>query len=313
MAPRMTRRVVVVGCLLALAVAFGAGLAVAHGNHATAHPQVSANGTLVVEQVFLTEPGYLVVRADDDGTPGRVLGSRSLDQGFYTGVSVSFDASHWENVTGNTTVWTVLHADDGDGQFDPATDDLLYWFGDPAGDRFSVGKRSGAGYVVTGGGSGTTTGELLVSRVALPEAGHVVVHEQANGSLGRVRGSQPLSAGTHSDVRVPVNLTANRSQWPPLSVAIYTDDGDGTLDSADSVVRVAGDPVASPLGRQRAVPTRSPGIVTPTPGNPSTAEPTTARGETDASPTTSADGAGFGVPVTVIAGVLVVLAARRRA
>ncbi|WP_136716844.1 DUF7282 domain-containing protein [Halorientalis salina] len=319
----MTRRLLAVGCLLALAVATVAGLAVAHGNHATAHPQTSANGTVVVEQAFLTEPGYLVVRADDNGTPGRVLGHRALERGLHTGATVRIDQSEWDAIDGNATVWTVLHADDGDGEFDPDDDDLLLWFDQPAGERVALGKRSGTAHVVTGSGVTETDGELLVERVALPDRGHVVVHERENGSLGRPRGSQALDAGTHTGVRVPVDLSGNRSSWPALSVAVHTDDGDGEFDDDDPVVRVAGEPVAIPVGA--VGPTSGPSTVevnTPAGGNadgtgPTTDAGTNGTGETPAdtvtepTPTTSSDGSGFGVVAVVVAVVALSLAAAR--
>jgi hypothetical protein len=319
----MTRRLLAVGCLLALAVATVAGLAVAHGNHATAHAQTSANGTVVVEQAFLTEPGYLVVRADDNGTPGRVLGHRSLRRGLHTGATVRIDQSEWDAIDGNATVWTVLHADDGDGEFDPDDDDLLLRFDQPAGERVSLGKRSGAAHVVTGSGVADTDGELLVERVALPDRGHVVVHELENGSLGRPRGSRALDAGTHTDVRVPHDLPGNRSSWPALSIAAHTDDGDGEFDD-DPVVRVAGEPVASPVGV--AGPATGPSTVdvnTPAGGDADGTGPTTDAGTngtggtpadtvTEPTPTTSSDGSGFGVVAVVVAVVAVSLAAARR-
>lgn len=304
------RRPLVVCGLLALAVALGAGIAVAHGNHATAHSQVSANGTLVVEQAFLTEPGYLVVRADDGGTPGAVLGARRLSRGFYTGITVDIDGQHWRTLSDTATVWTVLHADDGDDQFDPASDSLLYWFGEPAGTTIQVRKGDGAAYVVTGS-SANTTDAVVVPQVALPSSGHVVVHEQQNGSLGQVYGSTALTGGHHDDVRIPVDLSGPRSSWPGLTVAIHTDDGDGTFDAADPVVRVGDEPVASPLGRTVAPSTGTPGIVTPT---ATTTPDETAResGGSTAAPTSDASGRGFGAGLALVAVVVVVAVARRR-
>ena len=307
----MTRHLLTVVGLLALAVATLAGLAVAHGNHATAHAQVSANGTVVVEQVFLTEPGYLVVRADDDGTPGRVLGHRSLGGGLHTGATVRIDDPAWRNVTGNTTVWTVLHADDGDGSFDPGEDDLYSWFGRPAGERIELGKRDGAASVVTGSGRSETTGELSVERVALPADGYVVVRERSNDSLGRAHGSRALSAGTHVDVRVPVNLRGNRSTWPLLSIAVHTDDGDGTFDADDPVVRVAGTPVASPVGTSGTA-TQPPTVAVNTPTDDGAREVSDRTlTATPATPTTSGDGTGFGVGVVLVAAVVALLVAPR--
>lgn len=281
--------------LLALAVAaltlVGAvGIVAAHGNHATATPQVSANGSVVVEEVFLTDGAYLVLRADDGGDPGRVLGYRALDRGRHTGVRVAFDGAAWADASGNTTVWAVLHADDGDGEFDPDTDTMLLWFGDPAGDRLAVRKGDDPVNVVTPT-IGGADGGVPVTETTLGQPGFLVAHAIENGTLGPPLGSLSLAAGHHTDVTVPLDRTPNGS----VLVAVHTDDGDGEFAPGDDpAVRVAGDPVAS---RYDPTTRRSIGITTPTPG--STAEPTDTAGH------------GFGVVVTVLAVLVVAVVARR--
>lgn len=255
----------VVGCLLVLAGTGAVGLALAHGTHATASPQTSADGTLVVEQAFLTEPGYLVVRADDGGEPGRVLGHRRVRAGLHTATTVSIADEHWATLPENATVWVVLHGDDGDGVFDSAADPLLMRFDQPAGDRIPVGKRDAPANVVVGAVDGVVDdGELVVSHVTLPAAGHVVVHRATADDLGPALGSRALPAGTRQNVTVPVDLPDADGDRPASTVAVHVDDGDGRYDPADDhVVRVAAEPVAS----TDSVPDRRPGtvgIVTPT-------------------------------------------------
>jgi hypothetical protein len=335
----MTRRLALVGCLLVLGTV-AAGVAVAHGNHATARPQVSANGTVVVEQAFLSTSGHLVLHADDGGQPGRVIGHRPLDRGRYTDLQVAIDRTVWRNVSDTTTVWATVHEDDGDGEFEPGDDSLLFWFGEPAGSRISLRKGDAPVVVVAGGSASTDTRSVPVQRVALASRGHVVVHgttgtrtdasnDSETGTLGRPLGHRTLSAGTHSDVTVPVEVPADAGRALSVQVVVHTDDGDGTFDADDEPVLVGGDPVASSYTLELNDSDQStPGINTPSPTaaihtpspttRTSTPPPETSR--TDAEDTTTASnasGPGFGVAGVLVAVVLfaaavVVLAARRR-
>lgn len=339
----MTRRLALVGCLLVLATV-AAGVAVAHGNHATATPQVSANGTVVVEQAFLSTDGHLVLHADDDGQPGRVIGHRSLDRGRYTDLQVAIEPAVWRNVSGTTTVWATVHEDDGDGAFEPGDDSLLFWFGEPAGSRIPLRKGDAPVVVVAGGSASAGSQSVPVQRVALASRGHVVVHSAATGTgtdasddngtgaPGAVLGHRTLSAGTHSDVTIPIEPPADAGSVRSVQVVIHDDGGDGAFGEGDQPVRVGGEPVASGYTLELNGSGQStPGVNTPSPAvqvNTPSPSPATAGTDTptpDGSPepqattTTSsnASGPGFGVvgslvAVALLAVAFVVLTAGRR-
>ncbi|WP_336001607.1 DUF7282 domain-containing protein [Halorientalis halophila] len=300
--------------VLALAV-LGAGVAVAHGNHVTANPQLSANGTVVIEEAVLSTEGYLVLRADDGGDPGRVVGVRPLDAGRHTGVTVRADPDYWANVSGNRTLWAVLHADGdgGDGGFDPEVDRQLRWLGGPAGERISVARASRPASVVTRGAGPIENGTVPVIAATLADRGHLVVHELENGTLGRPLGARTLPAGRHTDVGISVNASG-LGERALLAVAIHADDGDGRFDpEADRPVRVAGNPVASRY--ERLPDRRDPiGVNTPTPdsgGGGETAAGTGTAGPDDGPTKTARDGAGAGAPAAVVAVGLTAWIARR--
>lgn len=78
----MTRRwlpgrlLVAASVLLAVVVLVGvAGPAGAHGYHLTANPQLSDDGTIVVESLFALSDGFVVLHADEDGAPGDPSGA----------------------------------------------------------------------------------------------------------------------------------------------------------------------------------------------------------------------------------------------
>lgn len=298
----MGRRHAILACLLGVAAVAYAGVAVAHGNHASAGPQVSANGSVVVEQAFLSQQGYVAITTDPDSGEGRVLGARPLGVGLHTGIRVGVDSDYWATTSGNTTLRVRLYADDGDGQFDPDSDPVLRWLDRPAGDAFAVRKATGSAYVVPSGDTSLSAdGRLPVARLALPARGHVVVHDATNDTLGPPLGHRSLDAGHYRDVRVPIDSdVGNRS----VAVAIHRDDGDGQFESdSDPVVRVGDTPVAARLslsvdGRQPVqvnTPTRTRSAPATT-----TADTTTAATPT-ASDTTAASGPGVGFLGTLCA------------
>lgn len=314
----MPRRLALLVGLLAVAAVASAGVAAAHGNHASAGPQVSANGSVVVEQAFLSERGFVAITTDPASGEGRVLGARPLGVGLHTGVRVGVDPDYWADASGNVTLRVRLYADDGDGTLDPDTDPVLRWLDRPAGGPVPVRKGTGPAYVVPSGDTSLSAdGRLPVAAVALPARGHVVVHDATNGTVGPALGHRTLDAGHHRDVLIPVGGDAgNRS----VAVAIHRDDGDGQFDPAtDRVVRVGDTPVATRLSLASAgrpsvrvnTPTPTPTSTAAPPSTDATETPTAA--SATATDTTAASGPGVG-PVGAVGAVLAfgLLAAWRR-
>jgi len=243
-------------CLLVgTGVALGAGIAAAHGNHLTADPQLSDDGTVVVENLFLQNGGYLAVRADDDGSPGRVLGYQRLGSGFRSAVSVAVDEEYWAEQSDVATVWATLHKDDGDGQFEPNGDDGVFQsFGGFAGTQVRVGKSDGGqSYVAAASASGvrqaTDGPTVAVENVSLAESGYVAIHAvEDDYSPGEVVGHVRLEAGAHENVTVDINESFYESldERFRLYAMVHAGDGDGTFDAeSDAPVTVGEQPVAS--------------------------------------------------------------------
>jgi hypothetical protein len=210
---------------------------VAHSNHLTATSQVSDDGTVVVETLFVSQRAHLVVHADDGGELGAALGSTTLaPDGLRRNVAVSLDDAAWADWGGNRTVWVALHAPDGDGSYD-ADDPVFTRFGRPVAERVAVGKGDPA--LVTGRGfyGQTVDGpRVTVGRVTLPEAGLLVARDD---DTDRVVGTRALDAGTHENVTVALNASyvAAGDGEVVVRVGAYRDDGDGVLGDGDRPIR----------------------------------------------------------------------------
>lgn len=307
------------GAVLLLATTLvGAGVAGGHSvNYVSADPQVTPDGTVVVEGLFIEESGWVVVHERTADGYGEALGATRLPRrnAFYTDISVSISNQTWRDWTTRAVV-VVLHGEDGDGEY-TAADPPLGGFGAVVTDRFVVSKGDRA--LVTGEDDFPQRPDgprVTVRRAALPADGHLVVRNRT--ADGRVVGSRALAAGTHRNVSVAVNGSFHAETEGSFAahVSLYRDDGDGRFDGDERPVRTGNGTVATRFGVE---PARAGGVVT-TPV-PTTAPPgsgtATATATADPGGTTDTGGQpGFGVLValsTVVAGALLMLTARRRA
>ena len=307
------RRPLVVAAVCLLVAATAPLPVSAHSNHLTATSQVSANGTVVVESVFVSQRAHLVVHANDGGELGEALGSTTLTaSGMQRNVEVAIDDAVWEQWGEDRTVWVALHAADGNGEYDP-DDPVFTLFGRRVAERIAVGK--GAAAVVTGRGflgQRTAASELSVGRVTLPEGGLLVVRDNGTDA---VVGTRALSAGTHEAVTVDLNASYVASQSGSFTVRaqLYRDDGDGSLDDGDRPILAGDGPVETVLpvtvdegsatGTAPAVNTPTqPQVYTPaeTTGSASTGTAATSTAAPHSTTDSSGVGPGFGVGLALL-------------
>jgi hypothetical protein len=311
-----TRTALAVAAAVVAVAALGATVG-AHGTHATVRPQVVADGRVVVDSVAVNRAGFLAIHRDDGGEPGAIVGHSDLLEGVYEDVTVGLD----EELPGGTTeLWAVVHADDGDGRFDPATDEPVRAFGGVAASSFVAEPGDRPAYVVALDTEAQGANETVaVAETALAEAGHVVLWTDDRGDLGEPVGSRSLSAGVHRNVRVPVDpgVYPERGGFVRLWAVVHADDGDGEFEQGvDPPVTVGDRRVrtgftvrevpAAEVDRSTATPTSTP-VRTPT--------ATTADGDgrtaTDGGPV-GGGGSGFGVVLAVLALALALAAAAGR-
>lgn len=313
--------------LLALALLLSpiSGLAAGHGsNHLGADPQASADGVVRMESVFATEDGFIVIYRDRGGERGEVLAHRPFSASTHDvfDVPVEVGDEAWTDLSRNATLRAVLHGDDGDGEFEPASDPPLTSFSGVAGDSFVV-RRGTTAYVGAASGADvqrSADGTVEVRSVRLPDRGYVVLRNSSGGGPGEVVGVTALDAGSHANVSVDLDegFFADRPANATFSVwaHAYVDDGDGEFDEADRPVRAGNETVGTRFGVEKrstgstptptpeegslvrtATPTDTPGASTPTSARPSTTH------SSPASPTagTARDGTGFGPAATLAA------------
>lgn len=244
MLERERTTVLVVACLLATV-----GIATAHGNHLTVDSQVSNDGTVVVENFFLQNGGYLVLHADKNGEPGKVIGYRKFGSGYRSAVPIEIDRRYWRNGGETMTVWATLHRSDGDGTFRPGQDEIFRSFGGFTGSSFTVRKHdTGRSYVVAANPFGvrqTTDGPTVrVRNVSLAEDGYLAVHAvEQDYSPGEVVGRTRLTAGVHENVTVELNASFYESldERFDLWAVAHSSDGDGNFDPASDAPVTSGE------------------------------------------------------------------------
>lgn len=211
--------------------------AAAHINHVAADPQLSPDGTLVAESVFVADDGFLVVHQNDGGEMGEPVGHVAVDSdgGIKTDVRVTVDEDVWTDWDSGA-LWFVLHNDDGDGEFTPSDDRPLRAFGQAAGTLVAVEKGERA-FVTAAGKAPQQTEEpnVTVRKVRLPRDGQLLVR---NATSDRLLGHTNLSAGAHDRVRVSLNESAVAGR-DRLSLEAVVAGPDGTPVTAD------GEPVAT--------------------------------------------------------------------
>jgi len=200
-----------------------------------AQPYILAADQVVdpVDVVFVAEvwsdgPGFVVVRDDDGGTPGPVLGHTAVPGGLSTGVSVTLG----RNLEDGETLWAVLHVDEG-------TAGAFEYPGPDAAATDAGGNVISDAFVVTVAGM-VVDPELVVADqladppdrvtiavVASPVAGWLVVQEDAGGTPGAVVGFEAVLPGRTSNLIV--NLDREGTNGETLWATLHVDAGTAGL------------------------------------------------------------------------------------
>ena len=71
-----------------------------------------------LSSVQADKPSWVVVQADNNGLPGKVIGSTHIDAGITPGVKITLT----QPMVDGATYYAVIYTDDGSGKFDATTD-----------------------------------------------------------------------------------------------------------------------------------------------------------------------------------------------
>lgn len=201
--------------------------------------------TVTIASVTFDQPGFVVIHADADMSPGEVIGFAAVEAGTTTNIEVE--------LTGEATnvIWPMLHADTGvAGEYE---------FGTVEGEDqpASVNNRTAVLPIWTVAhvrvatqpiGSNNTVG---IPAALLEEAGFIVIHADQDGAPGAVVGvSEPLDVGQARNISIELDGDfVDQQVWAMLHV----DTGEagvyefGTVEGADGPVRVNESVVVEPF------------------------------------------------------------------
>lgn len=187
-----------------------------------------------IPEVVLEENGFVVIHADDGGSPGDVIGSSDLLEGAdspHSGVSVLLDRAAEDG----ETLWGMLHSDgNDDGEFNSGNDDppVEDDAGEVVTESFQITLPSvDAGNVSLDGDNGDLSTIVTIDNVVSNGDGWLVVHENGCGDFGGVLGHAAVSHGENTDVEVELEApAAEGGSNADLCAMLHTDDGNGEYD-----------------------------------------------------------------------------------
>ena len=226
---------VLMGLFLVLALAsFGmTSPASAPANKIAVHAQNANIGQVVVDSVTAAQDGWLFIRDDNAGAPGRMLGYTPVHQGLNTNLTVDI------RTTGSqggdlisATLWATLVPDD--SALTPfsvpnpviseqGTDVFAVPFGsEPAGAPAAM-----AGQLPTTGGISTPSnapkadkiavrsqdasfGQVVVDSVTATQDGWLFIRQDDNGMPGRMLGYAPVHQGLNTNLSVDIRTTGDQ-------------------------------------------------------------------------------------------------------
>lgn len=189
--------------------------------------QTLMNGTVTISNVEISEDGWLVIYEDNAGVLGtEILGYVQVGDGSHEDVTVELDDD--VELTSGDVLWAALHVDsDRDGQFDwdgiTGTDLPVQSGSTNLAESFIVTIDENS---VTAEDQAVVDNTITISNVNLQEAGWIVVHNDEDGAAGEVIGvSEVLTAGSHDDVEITFEESAEVSVGDVLWIMLHADTG----------------------------------------------------------------------------------------
>ena len=175
---------------------------------------IAEDGMVRVDSVYATEPGWLAIQADENGTPGAMLGHVYVTAGLHEDIPITVP---WRETPPD--LMAVLYTDAGRPQrLDfPGDDEPVKVNGSIIAQPFRASLPLDV-FVLD---QPFVNGQIVVERAVSNGPGWLVVHYDNDGELGLIIGFTPLVDGVNEDVVVPLVETA---VTPQLHIMLHEDD-----------------------------------------------------------------------------------------
>ena len=167
----------------------------------TVSDQDASEGTVTIDQVVASQPGWLVIHVTRNGGPGPVIGNSPVIVGSNPDLAVEIDLGQ---ATGQ--LFAMLHLDVGaEGVYEFPGDDAPVFVDDvivnvPFQAAFPIEDA------VTASDQAAADGTVTVDLVSAQVPGWIVIHADADGGPGAVIGFAAIEVGNNANVAVEIDL-----------------------------------------------------------------------------------------------------------
>lgn len=178
-----------------------------------ADQELADEDLIFIDRVVATEPGWITIQADQDDSPGEVLGFAPVDRGENENVAIKLN---WREAS--PTLHAVLYEDDGEmGRFEgPEKDKLVVVGEDPVAATFRATFPPDILVV----DQPVLNGSITVERATSFGPGWVAIYQDDNGGLGNIIGWSRLEDGVNHDI---VITTTESAVTPILYLMLHED------------------------------------------------------------------------------------------
>jgi hypothetical protein len=191
------------------------------------HAQDVNAGQLTVDSVTAAQPSWLLIRKDDGGKPGDMIGFAAVPQGTTTGARVDLQLTdYWGDDNITATLWATLVPDPSAAIPLAAPGSTALQSASAAVVAFSSampGAHQPASSIVSSSGAGANKitaraqdvngGRVVIDSVTTAQDGWLLIRKNANGLPGEVLGFAPVHQGMNSYIKVDVRTTNAKGDY----------------------------------------------------------------------------------------------------
>ncbi len=215
--------------------------------------QAAPTASVTVESVLATDPGWLVVQAEQNNLPGQIAGMIPVPAGLSTNLTVD----NLDPAKLTPRLWLVLYEDTGTvGTFDYGSaanvDNPVTVDGAVVATPIASAPSLSVQDQIPLEGDSASTVRVVIDEALIDQPGWLAITDSQDGAPGSVLATASLHAGSNRHVVVPIRAAAGDQ----IRVQLYYDAGTaGTFESADPPVKVSGQEVVAALTLLAAPPT----------------------------------------------------------